>query len=263
MEGSEKMRVSGALFVSCVALLAVTPLIRAGDITSDIISRVFLLKRGNSAGTCFAVEVDGRQYLVTAEHVMKGASLIDTVQIFRENRWNAIPVRVLFAESLGVDVAVLVPPVQLSSAALVDPTMDKLSLGQTMYLLGFPFTMRGEGSYLNAGFPIALVKSGICAGLVGGQQYMRIIVDALNNPGFSGGPIVFRDEWSGKLKVAGVISGFRYQVDTVYKCVDSPLVDTVATDLIFKSNTGLVIGTDIKSAMDIIRKNPIGPEVQK
>jgi hypothetical protein len=48
-------------------------------ITSNVIQRVFHLKFGTGTGTCFAIDFEGRQYLVTAKHVVYG--LIDKQEV--------------------------------------------------------------------------------------------------------------------------------------------------------------------------------------
>ncbi len=38
---------------------------------ANILNRTFHMSYGGSTGTCFTVDVDGRQYLVTARHVVQ------------------------------------------------------------------------------------------------------------------------------------------------------------------------------------------------
>jgi hypothetical protein len=162
---------------------------------------------------------------------------------------------------------VLVLPTQISPVFPLEPTSAGLLLGQTMYFLGFPFGLPIDGRTLNYGYPLPLVKSGVCSAfLTPEKEYSLVLIDGINNPGFSGGPIVFVDQSTKKLKVAGVVRGYRPQEDKVLRKVprnkgsrENTLVDT---DLVVQSNTGIVVGFDIRSAVDAIKKNPIGPSVK-
>ncbi len=39
-------------------------------IKNNVIHRVFYLRYEDNAGTCFTIDIDGRQYFVTARHVV-------------------------------------------------------------------------------------------------------------------------------------------------------------------------------------------------
>ena len=39
-------------------------------VTVNVHMRVYRIRRGKFEGTCFAIDVDGRQYMVTANHVV-------------------------------------------------------------------------------------------------------------------------------------------------------------------------------------------------
>ena len=43
-------------------------------ITSNFIHRIFRIKCGEFMGTGFTIDVDGKQYVVTAKHVVNGFS---------------------------------------------------------------------------------------------------------------------------------------------------------------------------------------------
>lgn len=82
-----------------------------------------------------------------------------------------------------------------------------------------------------------------------------LYVDGHNNPGFSGGPIVFWDKKIKKFKIGGVIKGYRHEKS---KIVDNDL----DTGLQTYTNTGIIIGFSIKHAVDAIKNNPIGIEIK-
>lgn len=258
------------LFLPIALLLLIASPSEAQVITANIISRVFLIKYGEMSGSSFTIEVDDRQYLITARHVVNGIKDGDKIEIFHDNGWKKMTVKPLYIEPSEVDIVVLVPPFQLSPTLPLEPSSDGIVLSQTMFFLGFPFGMRMPGTMLNSEFPVPLVKSGICSAIMSKpKDCSLIIVDGLNNPGFSGGPIVFKHQKTNRLRVAGVIGGFRHQNDRVYREVpkkDKKPGDEdelVPTDMIVKSNTGIIVGHNIKSAVDVILRHPIGPMIKK
>ena len=225
-------------------------------ITTNILTRVFLIKYKASTGTAFTVEVDNRQYLITAKHVVKGISKNDNINIFHDGRWKDLRVTTLSCGNKETDILILVPPIQLSPAYDLIPSMGNLILAQDVYFLGFPYMMFSDDSGINRKFPIPFIKKGICSsmGKWDGANTM-IYIDGHNNPGFSGGPIVFQDLTTKKLKVGGVVSGYKNHPD--------PVINRgIDTGLVALSNSGIVVGYSIKPAIEAIKKNPIGPKIK-
>ena len=46
-------------------------------ITSNVIHRTFHIRYRNGTGTAFAIDRDGRQYLITARHLVEGVAAGD------------------------------------------------------------------------------------------------------------------------------------------------------------------------------------------
>jgi hypothetical protein len=111
------------------------------------------------------------------------------------------------------------------------------------------------------------------------------LLDGRNNPGFSGGPVVFRDVLQEKpaFYLAGVVSGFRPELVAVTepelvtspkqlkgvepwrirKRKDGKTVVLRDTDKMVPTNTGIVIAYHIQPAIDLIQQHPVGPAVEK
>lgn len=53
-------------------------------ITTNVLQRTFRIKYGENTGTCFTIDVDDRQYIATARHVVDGIQRKDTIEIFHE-----------------------------------------------------------------------------------------------------------------------------------------------------------------------------------
>ncbi|MBI3769814.1 MAG: trypsin-like peptidase domain-containing protein [Deltaproteobacteria bacterium] len=225
-------------------------------VSSNALQRTFQLKYGNQTGTCFTLDVDGRQYLITAKHVVDGLKGGGDIEIRRDSQWQSLPVKAFFPSPNSVDIAVLAAPLQISPSLPLPAEPVNLFVSQDVYFLGFPYGLSMDAKNLNAGFPLPFVKRGIVAAFVavdGGAQI--IVVDGLNNSGFSGGPVVYQDVSTRELKVAGVVSSYRFQEDKVFE-------GGKETTFSVRSNTGLLIAYGIKKALEVIRANPVGAVIE-
>jgi hypothetical protein len=124
--------------------------------------------------------------------------------------------------------------------------------GQDVYLLGFPYGWYGDLGEMNRNFPLPFVKKAILS-----CTYMKddgvqhFFLDGHNNPGFSGGPVVFKEPHRSEFKVASVISGYRYTHEPVFAGKEE-------LALAYRYNTGIIISYGIKHAVDMISANPSG-----
>ena len=76
-------------------------------ITFNVIDRVFHIKYNNLSGTCFTIDVDKRQYIVTAHHILKDLSDNDQIEIFHEKKWKPISVHLVGHSNGEIDISVL------------------------------------------------------------------------------------------------------------------------------------------------------------
>jgi hypothetical protein len=83
-----------------------------------------------------------------------------------------------------------------------------------------------------------------------------IYIDGFNNPGFSGGPIVFWDIPKRAYEILGVVHGYR--PDTAQAVVNGQRVDTNVL-----VNSGILVGYRIEHAMNAIRANQNSTEKAK
>jgi hypothetical protein len=75
---------SFALLVLCVA----TSLAQAQVPTSNVIYRVLKIRTPTDTGSAFTIEVDGRQYLITARHLLEGFGSEGDIELWMEERWS-------------------------------------------------------------------------------------------------------------------------------------------------------------------------------
>ena len=138
-----------------------------------------------------ALTVDGRQYLITAKHVVAKLKDDDAIQIQRDNKWTAAKVKILRANE-PIDIAVLIPTEQMTVSFPLEPTVAGMIYGQEVFFAGFPF---GENLFttstqtVNGLFPMPFVKKGIISAEATENGATILYLDGHNNPGFSGGPI--------------------------------------------------------------------------
>ena len=225
-------------------------------ITANVIHRTFHIQVGDSIGTCFTIDVNSNQYLVTAKHIVKDLNGTCIIKVFHENQWKDIQVTVVGHCDGDIDISVLTAQQQLSPTLPLEPTSDGMVYGQDVYFLGFPYGMTGEVGALNREFPLPFVKKAIISCLhTTGDGVQIIFLDGYNNPGFSGGPVVFKKPNQNDFKIASVISGFRYTEEPIYQGGNE-------VPLAYKYNTGIIISYGIKHAIDVIEGNPIGYELQ-
>jgi len=179
-------------------------------VPTNILQRTFHIQYNGSTGTCFTIECDQRQYIVTAAHVVKGISPKDTIALYHENDWKSLDITVVGIASPPADTAILAADLQLSPTYSLGTDTANMILGQDVYFLGFPYGLKiNIEAHMNRGFPLPLVKKGIVSSMEfwpGTLEYL--LLDGHNNPGFSGGPVFYTPPHTQNYKVAGVISGY-------------------------------------------------------
>ncbi len=290
---SAMIRISRSRLIALSVALSVSFCASAQAPNSNVISRTRLIQFDGHAATAFTIDVDGKQYLVTAKHLVSsahdGAKI--TIQIRKRIGWDPLDVTV-FKCSDPVDIAVLVPPKQVSVNYELVPDHAGDFVGEEVYFIGFPFGEEHAITYPTMAGVIGIVKRATIAQLeyFPAEKVQRLWLDGINNEGFSGSPVVFygpRQSAIGSgqsttaLKVAGVITAYEPQITPVYDKteikeeditpadreqnligrIDGKLYRLKDTGQVVRSNTGLAIAWDILPAVELIRKHPIGPAV--
>ena len=244
--------------MSLAVLLAVSTLLfpvssEADMVPSNILQRVFALRLGTQQATGFTIEVDGRQYLITARHLLLSSKTLTDIEILHNGRWVKVSFRVILPELDTVDIAVLALPQQLSTLLPIQLGIKSSYLSQEVFFVGFPYGLFIDRKALNSGFPLPLVKHGIIAAFAN-ERGEPFLVDGINNPGFSGGPVV-NASTAANPTIIGVVSG--------YRAVQEPVRNQDQdTNMHVAVNTGLLVAYGIEYAVEAIKKNPIGFRVQ-
>ena len=224
-------------------------------LTSNVLYRVFRVQVIEH-GTAFTLDLDGRQYIVTAKHLLGNAAPPNSISILYDN-WKSVPVRLVGMGNGDEDVLVFAASQQLSPAYPVDVGSAGIVLGQPIRFLGFMSSVPTTPIPGSFGRPSPLVMSGVFSGLHGAT---RVWIDGQVNPGFSGGPVVFQPSSASRReecrwRIAGVIAGYVIAPVDVIGSSGEPL------SAIANSNSGLLAATSIESVKAIIAENPIGFEL--
>jgi len=232
-------------------------------VPANILQRTLKIKYNERIGTCFTLDIENKQYVITARHIVQGIAKNDEIEVYQNSQWNKLPVKLVGLGENGIDIAVMALPQQLplSPPPLIPVKDAGLFLSQDIYFLGFPYGLQTDVSpEINLSFPLPLVKKGIISSFKwdnGKISYM--LLDGHNNPGFSGGPVFCPPLGNGtqeskQVGVIGVISSYLYTWEKTFKG------QTTESELIgyYQSNTGIILAYSINHAISIIHRNPIG-----
>lgn len=220
-------------------------------ITFNAFGRIFQIKSATGTATAFSVDENGRQYLVTALHVLPEP--VNEVQLRFKDAWKTIPVTLTGRGNKDIDVVVYSPSFRIAPDFELPLTKGLMILGQDVYFLGFPYGITSEVNDPGWHLPYPLIKKACISGRINKGNGKIWLLDGINNPGFSGGPVVFypinpRDN---KLRIMGVISGFKFSPEPLFSGEEE-------TDYFVKANTGIVYATCAGHVLDIIESNPNG-----
>ena len=219
-------------------------------------TRTFCVHTPRYLGTAFTMDVEGRRYLITAQHVMKdvvGPNRSGNVSIERKRNLKQINVGLVENSAPELDVCVLKPsiPIHSKRSGTVPPPVDKprAQVGEDVYSFGFPLGLSTiKLMYSRSGYPRPLLRKCMVSGF-GTDHYF---LDGLTNPGASGAP-VFR--MGGTIPIViGVIVGRFNEPANVTE-------GKLPTELTVDHNSGIVVVTPIEHVLDIIQSNPIGLKV--
>ena len=249
-----------------------------GQVPDNVLRRTLLIRTLNGYGTAFTIDVDGRQYLITAKH---GVASVDNamrvaIDVQKKSGWSQLQVIVYKCDD-PVDIAVLIPPTQLTVDLPLEPDSSGLGVGQDAYFIGFPYGLRFAPSGLVGKATVAQLEQ------VADKKTGRILLDAYTNPGSSGSPLTYRTVAKNgpAFKVAGVVVAFQPDESPVLHKKEARADELTADDRIrnrvafdngkwyrfedsgdkVQLNTGIAIGWDIGPAVDLIRRYPLGPKV--
>ena len=215
--------------------------------------RTFKVEFTGGAASCFVINHQDRQWLITAKHVADAAvrngtanlTLTGETGVAVELSGPLVPVPLV---EDGPDIAAF----DLGGMRIVrddltlTPSADGIMLSQEVFFLGYP--LAGDLPLMGR---LPAVRRGTVSQRASLDGVAAWILDGHNLPGFSGGPVVFAEagEIGSTWHVLGVVSAYWnhwIDVETAGTAAQGNLGLTVPT------NAGIVIVYDIKHAIDAI-----------
>ena len=214
-------------------------------------------------GAAFTIEVGAKQYLITAKHVLHDATAASRLSLAVGDTKQSITAIPIFPRNPEVDIVALPLKEDLTPRLPLEATLDKIAFSQQIFFLGYPFGLRTRTA---TGQRVAFVKSGIVAAIDSNEPSRTLLyLDAHNNVGFSGGPVVFWHEKSKSFRVCGVVSGYEPEQQPVYrelrdqkgKLVPGPDGNPVLIEVqgvTSRENPGIMLAHSIGSIVEAIEQ---------
>lgn len=255
--------------------------------TANVLSRVLMIQSQYDIGTVFSIDVDNKEYWITAKHILTGRQHPP----YGDVRTDKVRLKVLNPGAEGeqwidrefstididpdIDEVVLAPATPLLDNPLPSAKTgsEAVALGGDCSFLGFPYGGGWKAKFSN-GQSSWMPFTKRCAVSAMLRDPQRIwILDGINNIGFSGGPVLSGTGMD--QRIFAVISGYRVEPAEVISAAaqqlspppvskdESQSPDAEAPAAKSKQsvnvNSGFIIAYDIGYAIDAIHKKPIGP----
>lgn len=256
-DGDDKGYVMRKILVTLVLVLSGVSAVRGQRIGDEVSTQVFRIRIGQEFGTAFTIDVDSQQYLVTVDHLVPTGCAECSLDIWLDNAWISLTGRAIRPRSRDVAAVAISLTERLSPESTAWSTVDELDLAQQVYFIGFPFGLRtaeNTGAQISE---IPFVKAGILSAIDSRNPRAVILyVDGHNNPGFSGGPVVFFPQGEAMPRIAGVLIGYRWDALPVVKREE--LRDPGAESykgLYTRGNSGIVVAFSIEHLVEAIRES--------
>jgi len=272
---------------------------KSAQVTGGALFNTFMIETNLGRGTTFSIDLDHREYWITAKHMFTGIKTapagVFTKKTVQANILSQIgegdeghdlhwmtETFTTIDPGKDIDILVLAPDHLLipnASGSALKVGADGVSLGGDCEFLGFPYGDGWKAQWQDPKDPnktswvwLPFIKH--CTPSARLQEGgLRIwILDGINNEGFSGGPVLVGT--GPNQKAFAVISGFHQEPLEVLPAPPAGTKRTssippppqlagentkVVDQRIVNANSGFIIAFDIDSAIKAIRDNPIGP----
>jgi len=228
-------------------------------ITNNILQRTFLISYSGATGSSFTMEHKGKQYLITAKHVLESDDVQNgdniKINVFRDTKWYNLNCNVYLHYDPEIDIAVLKTEQVIFPSYPVKFALENLYLGGDLYFLGFPYGMHMEDKgIINQKFPLPFVKKGILSAMINEFSITTFFIDAHNNKGFSGGPIITVNE-KGEINVVGVNVSYVKHANTLSIEESDDEGGLFEKEIEYFENSGIMKAQSIHHVIQIIEQN--------
>lgn len=256
-------------YISIIILMAV-PFMCCAEVVKlqravpyGILSRVFQIRYGNVSGSCFVIDVDSKQYIITARHILPKAKDGDSAELYISGNWHPLIIKLIYPKDDKIDIVALAADQLIAPKMPINIGGKGIFVGQDVYFLGFPFGLASQSDDPTT-LLVPFIKKGILSAIdFRTSSGHTLYIDGHNNPGFSGGPVIYANYGENEaLYIAGVVSGYRSQPTRVIEIIEKQNIksgnnaDNVTRFVL--ENTGIVIAHSIDHIIREIREKPIG-----
>lgn len=288
------MRYLRTLVFSCLSTACVYSHGQPATPTVNALQRTFMIQTIHGRGTVFSIDIDNREYWITAKHLFTGIEtgpqgefLTKSVQANilapvgngdkgEVQNWQTFPFTTI-DPGKDIDILVLVPDHLLLGFPRdfnLNFGSEHMFLGGDCMFLGFPYGAGWRTKWSSSGQWLwwPFVKHCTVSGALSDPDVVVHVLDGINNKGFSGGPVLWNT--GPNQRVFAVISAYRTEAlevlpssilgddhaSAVPPPPQLPGQDTTASsNQVVEANSGFIVAYDIDPAIKAIRANPIGP----
>lgn len=234
-------------FFLLVFLVSCTTAFSQETAPAYVFQRTYKISFGKNNLTSFLIDYKGRNYFVTAKHAFLGNETQTSFTLSNDQGNIQVNADVFFHENPLIDIAVLRPHNMEKTDGISLVSAGQLKLGDYGFFFGFPLGREmSVASDLNKGFPFPLVKRANLSAVDLKDDVSKLWLDGINNPGFSGGPLFFRNRDNPADRnwyLAGVISSYFNQWNTV---------ETPTGTFQYRENSGIIEAMSSQHIIEII-----------
>lgn len=214
--------------------------------------KVFNISTSSGSGTAFTIRIGEKEYLITAKHVVEDLGSKGVIKLNKINSNVEKEVEIFYPQKPNVDIAVLkYEGILVENPMDLSYDLDNLTITQDAYFLGYPYSKYSctDSDINNNVYRMPLIKKGIISGVHATRDNVLIFIDAHNNQGFSGGPVVIFDIYNKKPKVCGVVHGYVPYEGEIYQ---AGTMNSLA-GIVYRENTGIMLAYGINHVIEIIK----------
>jgi hypothetical protein len=253
--------------------------------TNNILFKTRMIRLKAEHGTMFSIQVDDREYWLTAKHILTGVRSGPSGEVKEKSialdvldpvgdaiAWQTFQFAVI-DPGKDIDIVVLVPTTKLQGFDIpsLKASSGGVGMGQECSFLGYPFANAWTATFQNSmQYKMPFIKSCHISGIIKVAGADVLVLDGINNAGFSGGPVLYLT--GADQVVLGVIAGYKAEagevhpiqvpdVPTSVQAPDDRKPQTTKKIDVVDLNTGIVLAFGVNTAVGAIRKNPIGQPI--
>ena len=176
------------------------------------------------------------------------------IEVWRSGKWEDYhTVKTLYPSSADADIAVFETNETAAQPFGITPTETQttagVTFGQQAWYIGYPYGMSSvlaKGSTITA---LPFMKRGSMSAVdASSPDTVVFYIDRFNNPGFSGGPVIYWEFATHAYKILAVVQSYR--TDRAKELINGQPVDT---DILV--NSGILVSYSIRHAIDAIEKS--------